>query len=166
MDRLDKQLYLREIDADEVSLANDIVVPAIGTWGMKPRLQRLVIATYQYDPSDFQTMRLLLIERSDRTAVGMVALEDYPGAEVNISQRIVLLHGIYVMPAQQRQGVGQALVEAALAHARAEAMAGVLVKAHASANGFFRRVGFTELPVQNAGTDYPHRFWWPLQNSV
>lgn len=154
-------LTLREIDTDELATANDIVVSAIESWDMKPRLRRLVSQTYQYDAGDFDTMRLFLLE--DEHPQAMLAVEDYPGDEVNVNARILLLHGIYVRPERHGEGMGRQLLEATKALAREGGFAGVLVKAHASANGFFQATGMQELPITDERRDYPHRFWWSNQ---
>lgn len=155
-------LTLREINTDELAIANDIVVAAIDSWEMKPRLRRLVSQTYQYDAGDFDTMRLFLLEEGEQ-AQAMLAVEDYPGDEVNLPDRILLLHGIYVRPERHGEGMGRQLLEATKTLARDGGFAGVLVKAHASASGFFQAMGMQELPVTDERRDYPHRFWWPNQ---
>lgn len=156
------QIDLQEISASDLETANAIVTAAIETWDMPPRLRRLVAGTHQYEAGDFQTMRLFLLQMETGETAGLLAVEDYPGAEADCSGRVLLLHGLYVHPDHQRQGIGRAAVAAAKQLASENGFAGILIKAHASANAFFESLGLSRLPVRDETADYPHRFWWPV----
>ncbi|MCH8552657.1 MAG: GNAT family N-acetyltransferase [Natronospirillum sp.] len=154
-------IHLREISASELDKANQLVVAAIQSWDMPPRLLRLVAGTHQYEAADFQTMRLFLLDNDNEETVGMLAVEDYPGEEAGCAERVLLLHGLYIHPEYHGRGFGRAAVSATQHLARDGGFAGVLIKAHSSAKGFFNRLGLQHLPVRDDTTDYPYRYWWP-----
>jgi GNAT superfamily N-acetyltransferase len=91
--------------------------------------------------------------------VGVAAWEEADARDLPAGQRGLLLHGIYVDPARQQQGVGSRLLAAALLAARDGGFDGLLVKAQAEANGFFAARGMRRLAVENPERDYPHRYW-------
>ncbi len=155
------RIELREIGATELDMANHMVTAAIETWDMPPRLRRLVAGTHRYEAGDFQTMRLFLLQTQSEETAGVLAVEDYPGTEADCPDRVLLLHGLYIHPEHQHRGIGRAAVAATRRLALDNGFAGVLVKAHASANAFFAGLGLTHLPVRDEKSDYPHRYWWP-----
>ena len=57
------------------------------------------------------------------------------------------------------------MLEAAVAAAREQGYEGLLVKAHADADGFFAARGLMRLAVANTDRDYAHRFWLDVAGS-
>ncbi len=80
-----------------------------------------------------QSYGQFLIAEMTGALVGCVALEIY-------SQKLAELRSLAVAPQRRGQGIGQALVEACLARARAARVQEVLVVS--SREGFFRQCGF------------------------
>ena len=149
---------LRPVGEEDLAAINALVLEAITVWPMADAVRQRIAPSYCYDPMDLEHMRLFA------TGTGpdaMIALEDAHARDVPQTPA-VLLHGIYVRPSVQGTGLGRRLVEAALAIARRDGAAGLLVKAQRSANGFFEALGFEALPVVDPARDYPHRYWRTL----
>jgi len=107
-------------------------------------------------PSDLARARLFLAERLDRgesvvlmafdgdDAVGFTQL--YPSFSSVRTARVVILNDLYVDPARRRSGAGEALVRAAVTHAREEGAAGLVLQTavdNTPAQALYERLGWT-----------------------
>jgi len=152
---------MRPANPDDLSAVNAVIERAVMTWKLPERVKRLALSTYLYNTHDLEHLHLMLAE--DHAAiVGAAAWEAAAGRDCPLGRRGLLLHGLYVDPARQRQGVGAELLAAAAASAREQGYDGLLVKAQVEAEDFFRRRGLRRLAVVDTGRDYPHRFWLDL----
>ena len=152
---------IRPAQADELAAINGVIERALMTWQLPERVKRLVLPGYRYRNPDLGFLHIVVAEDAAHAITGVAAWEEAEARNVPKGRRGLLLHGIYVDPARQRQGIGSRLLEAALAAARAGGFDGLLVKAQADANGFFAARGMSRLPVEDADRDYPHRYWQP-----
>jgi N-acetylglutamate synthase-like GNAT family acetyltransferase len=157
-------LHLRQAHADDLPAINGVIERAIATWQLPERVRRLSLPSYRYHAHDFVHLHFVVAEDTDHALVGVAAWESANPRDLPARQRGLLLHGLYVDPAQQRQGVGSQLLDATAAAARAQGFDGVLLKAQADANGFFEARGLQRLPVEDAARHYPHRFWLPVRD--
>lgn len=96
---------------------------------------------------------------AEDAAHGVAVLEAASGQDCPPCKRGLLLHGIYVHPGHQGEGIGKALLQTALQAAKAQGVDGLLVKAQADAEGFSQAQGMERLPVEDPGRDYANRFW-------
>ncbi len=152
-------LRLRRAHADDLPVINGIVERAIATWQLPERVKRLSLPSYRYHTHDLDHLHLVVAEDASHALVGVAAWEPASPRDLPAGMNGLLLHGLYVDPARQHRGVGTCLLDASMAAARAQGLAGVLVKAQADACGFFEARGLQQIPVEDPARDYPHRFW-------
>lgn len=131
---------------------NGVVMAAISTWRVPDRVKRLVRPIYRYTPIDLKFMTMRLAE-NENGIVGVVCWEPYH----ELCKRSLLLHGLYVSPASQGNGIGTRLLGEVNRAAMVDGFDGVLVRANREAKGFFGKRGLGELPVESR--QYPYRFW-------
>lgn len=93
--------------------------------------------------------RLAVMERAEveKTAI-LVRLGDQPGgaAYVGLHNDVAMIHALYVLPAQRRQGAGQLLVRAAAkwAHGHgAKVLSLIVTQGNHAANPLYTNLGFT-----------------------
>ena len=132
-----RRAVLAELDA-----INRVIERAIMGWRLAERVKRLSLPLYRYDQHDFDALEL------------HVALADLPAGRTGL-----LLHGLYVDPEAQHQGIGSRLLNAAEETARRQGLDGVLIKAQRDAEPFFLAAGWQRLAVDETGRHYPHRLW-------
>lgn len=149
-------VHIRQAAISDLPDINRLVESAVMNWEMPERVKRLSLPSYQYDDQDFLHMKIYIAENDEQKLVGVYALSD--AAIDNKSQSACLLHGIYVLPDFQRQGIGEALFADAEDHLKKTGGNRLLVKAQAGAIGFFQAQGMTERPVKNNVRDYPYLF--------
>jgi GNAT superfamily N-acetyltransferase len=153
---------LRSARIQDLASINRVISAAVMTWDLPERVKRLALTSYHYHAVDFAHFGMCVAEQGG-VLVGVASWEpadprDLP-EELGAPARGMLLHGVYVDPALQRQGLGRALIAAVVQSTQEQEMAGVLVKAQADAVPFFRALGWEALPVRDAIRDYPHRYW-------
>jgi GNAT superfamily N-acetyltransferase len=156
---------LRPANPDDLAAVNAVIERAVMTWKLPERVKRLAMSTYLYNAHDLEHLHLVLAEDHAAATVGVAAWEPAAARDCPPGRRGLLLHGLYVDPERQRHGVGVGLLSAAAASAREQGYDGLLAKAQAEAEDFFRRRGLRQLEVEDAGRDYPHRFWFDLTNT-
>ena len=144
------------VDLPEI---NQVISAAVMQWSLPERVKRLSLPSYHYHVHDLEHLQLVVLRDEDGCIVGVAAWETASPADLPAGKRGLLLHGIYVLPEQQRQGIGSALLSAALAASQVAGMDGLLVKAQTDARAFFAAQGMQQLPVSNPQRDYPHRYW-------
>ncbi len=150
---------LRTGTAADLHAVNAIVDAAVMTWNLPERVKRLALPSYRYSAQDLGFLELIVALDEDDRIVGVAGFEAADPADVPAGHHTLLLHGIYVLPAQQRRGIGRSLLLAVENAARERGFDSLLVKAQAGADGFFIAQGMGKLPIKNSDRDYPHRFW-------
>ena len=150
---------LRPATRADLDAANGIIERAVNTWNLPERVKRLAMPSYLYSEHDLRHLHLVLAELDPYGVIGVAAWEPAAARDCPSGRRGLLLHGLYVDPQRQRRGAGSLLLSAAAAAARESGYDGVLVKAQADAEGFFRAQGLRALTVEDAERDYPHRYW-------
>lgn len=153
---------IRPAQAADIAALNGVIERAILAWSLPERVKRLSLPSYRYQAHDLAHLHIVVAEDGAHAIVGVAAWEEAGARDVPPGKRGLLLHGIYVDPAKQKQGVGSRLLDAAMNAALESGFDGLLVKAQADASGFFAVRGMTRLPVENPERDYPHRFWQPV----
>lgn len=143
----------------DLDALNAVVEACLMEWNLPTRVKRLALGSYLYGESDLTFMQFLLAVTTGGQVVGVAALELAAERELPARRSGLLLHGLYVSPEQQRQGIGSRLVKAALAATRSQGLDGLLVKAQREAIGFFQSSGFRPLPLDFPDTDYANRWW-------
>ena len=153
---------LRTAGAADLDPINALIGRAVMTWALPERVKRLALPSYHYGAHDLEHLTILVAEDAPAGLVGVAAWE--PAAERDCPQgrRGLLLHGLYVDPDRQGQGVGSRLLSGAAEGARAQGYDGLLVKAQNDAQGFFQARGLERLLVRDPDQDYANRFWLDL----
>lgn len=158
MDR-DDTLVLRIGTAADLPAINSVVEAAVMTWDLPDRVKRLAIPSYRYGEHDLDYLELIVATNSDDRILGVAGFEPADPKDTPADHYALLLHGLYVVPAQHRQGIGRRLLQAVEDAACKRGFDGLLVKAQAGSDGFFIAQGMAELPVSDTERDYPHRFF-------
>jgi predicted N-acetyltransferase YhbS len=158
-------MNIRPARRADLESINRVISAAVMTWDLPERVKRLALSSYHYHAVDFAHFGMCVAEQHDQI-VGVAAWEpadprDLPD-ELAVGAHGLLLHGLYVDPSHQRQGLGRLLLQPVLQAAQQASVAGVLVKAQSDAVPFFRALGWTELAVRDRVRDYPHRYWQAL----
>lgn len=153
------EVHLRRGSVEDLATVNGVIERAVMGWNLPERVKRLSLPSYRYSPHDLQHLQLWVAEDTGHSIIGAAAWEPADSREIPAGKTALLLHGLYVDPSRQRQGVGARLLDAALAAAREEGCDGLLVKAQPDAEGFFAARGLQRLSVEDPSRDYPHRFW-------
>lgn len=149
---------LRAAGLADLSALNAVIEQAVMCWNLPERVKRLALPSYRYNPHDLDVLHLLLAE-DDKGVAGVAAWELAAACDAAPGHQGLLLHGLYVKPGRQRQGVGKQLLAAVLAAAHEDGFDGVVVKAQADAQSFFEAQGFVAMAVLDATRDYHRRFW-------
>lgn len=155
-------ITLRPLHAADLHRANAVVEAAVSTWHLPDRVKRLSLQSYRYQPHDLDHLSLVAAEDAAGRIVGVAAWEPASAGDAPTGRKGLLLHGLYVDPARQRQGIGRRLLGAAEQAARQGGFEGLLVKANRDAQGYFLKRGLQPLPVDDPRRDYPYRFWLKL----
>ena len=158
---MNSQLTLRKAGISDLEEINRVIADAISLWNIPERVKRLSLPGYLYKPHDLQTIELLAAESETGDILGVAGWEPADTSDTPDGQTVLLLHGIYIKPEFQRQGIGTQLLRAAEHAACDGTYSGLLVKAHTDAVGFFKTNGMQQLTVENESRDYAHRFWKP-----
>lgn len=161
-DSIPSRIVLRPANKADLGAINQIIERAVKTWNLPERVKRLALPAYLYTGHDLQHLHIVLAEDSSAGVIGVAAWEAAAARDCPQGRRGLLLHGLYVDPDRQHRGTGTRLLSAAAAAAREQGYDGLLVKAQADAEGYFRSQGLQRLAVTDADRDYPNRFWLDL----
>jgi N-acetylglutamate synthase-like GNAT family acetyltransferase len=158
-DSTSSQIKLRAANIRDLVATNRVIERAVKTWKLPERVIRLVMPAYLYTEHDLQHLHIELAEDSIAGIIGVAAWEEAAARDCPHGKRALLLHGLYVDPAQQHSGIGTRLLSVAASAARENGYDGLLVKAQTDAEDFFRARGLQRLAVADEARDYPNRFW-------
>ena len=148
---------IRAATTSDLGALNDVIQRAIMNWQIPERVKRLSLPTLQYDELDLQHFVILVAETDDQ--VTAIAALDTAPQDIGQETRALLLHGIYVDPAHQRQGIGRSLLSAMEEVAVQKDAGALLVKAQKDAEDFYRSMGLQKLEDDKAGNGYAYRYW-------
>ena len=154
-------VLLRTDDRKDLDKINQVVEAAVMTWNLPERVKRLAMPSYRYNDHDLEHYEIVVAESENRI-IGIAAWDTTPHSGPEQTQ-VLLLHGIYVLPEQQHQGIGRELLAAVEMAARTRNIDGVLVKAQKDAEGFFKAQGLEKVSVQDSARDYENRYWKRLE---
>ncbi|HKJ09674.1 MAG TPA: GNAT family N-acetyltransferase [Gammaproteobacteria bacterium] len=149
---------IRTAATTDLEAINRVVERAVMSWDLPERVKRLSLPVYRYTEADLAALETVVAVTA-KDLVGVAAWEHADAADLPGSGDALLLHGLYVDPRHNGQGIGTQLLQATEAAAREQGMTGVVVKAQRDAAGFFKARGYRAMEVTNAGRDYAHRLW-------
>jgi GNAT superfamily N-acetyltransferase len=152
-------VMLRPATSADLDAVNAVIERAIMTWNLPERVKRLTLSSYRYNAHDLEHLHMVVAEDAGHAVLGVSAWEPASARDLPVGKTGLLLHGLYVDPDHQRQGVGSLLLAAAVRAASEQGFDGLLVKAQHAAENFFLARGLEALTVTDAERDYPHRFW-------
>ncbi|WP_455206935.1 GNAT family N-acetyltransferase [Kaarinaea lacus] len=156
-----EKFHLRVARQDELGTINAVIEAAVMNWHLPERIKRLALPSYRYTNVDFEHFEIIVAEMDEKGLVGVAAFEvsdsEIPG------QQALLLHGLYVKPEEQHQGIGSRLLSAVEALVSQFECNGLVVKAHADAVRFFESHGMQRLESIDSKSVYAHRFWKPVE---
>ncbi len=150
------------LDAEELDTVNDIVAASIETWGLPTRVERLALPSLLYSEADLEHMSFLLLDQPEGAGIAVAAWEAAATHDTPGNSRGLLLHGLYVVPTWQHQGIGAGLLELVGHWASARGYDGLLVRAWRESERFFRARGFRTLEADANRTVHPVRLWREL----
>lgn len=148
---------LRPASTADLTALNAVVETAVMGWNLPERVKRLALPSYRYQPHDLGHLQLWVAE-SHGKIVGVAALEPADSRELPAHKRGLLLHGLYVHPDYQHQGIGTQLLEHVQQQAAEQGLDGLLVRAQNNAGGFFASHGM-ELLGGEDDRNYQFRYW-------
>lgn len=129
-------------------------------WALPERVKRLALPSYRYDAHDLSHLQLWVAE-TGQGIVGVAALDTAPARELPAGAASgLLLHGLYVHPGHQQQGLGTRLLQTVEQQVQARQLDGLLVRAQRDAGRFFIHQGLQAIDTDD-NDDYPHRYWKP-----
>jgi len=147
---------VNETDLDTI---NRVIEAAIMTWALPQRVKRLSLQLYRYSRTDLVHLDMVVAKDHNRRIAGVAAWEEADPKDAPAGRRALLLHGIYVDPAQHRQGIGRRLFDVAEAAVCQHQCDGLLVKVQQDASAFFESMGMHRLTVDEPRHQYANRFW-------
>ena len=160
--------FIRAEPAD-LDKVNELIVAAIGVWPISGRLSRLAASPLSYDAVDFQDFEMVLCYKA-AAEIGVAIWQPDASIQGDDYNQAALLHGLYVAPSAQGQGIGRALVKEIAQRASRCQRDTLYVRAERFAVEFFRRVGCRQLSSHEgpeAGPQaYPHRFVMTVADAV
>jgi len=152
---------LRAARRRDLDAINAVIEAAVMNWNLPERIKRLALPSYRYSNIDYEHLEILVAETVDEGIVGVAACEIADPDEVP-GLRALLLHGLYVQPNVQHQGIGSQLFRAMEVLVHKHKCDGLLVKAQTDAVEFFEHHAMQRLENINPESNYAHRFWKPV----
>ncbi|MFT7044385.1 MAG: GNAT superfamily N-acetyltransferase [Candidatus Azotimanducaceae bacterium] len=143
----------------DLSDVNQVVEQAVMAWPLSERLRRLSLPLLTYTEADWQYYQFLVLR--DCVTITSIAAWDPLTRLTTEHGSAALLHGLYVLPDWQGQGLGWRLVKAVAERAVALPVDGLLIKAERTAASYFKKRGLLAVPAANR-QDYPYQFWLNL----
>jgi N-acetylglutamate synthase-like GNAT family acetyltransferase len=154
---------IREATENDLDSLNGVIRRAVMDWEIPERVKRLSLPSLQYDELDLEHF-VILVAETDSRITGVAALDTAPR---NVGEQIsaLLLHGIYVDPAHQREGIGRKLLSAMEEIVLQKDAGALLVKAQKDAEGFYHSMGLHKLENDRSGNGYALRYWKTVERS-
>lgn len=154
-------LTLRRATAADLPAINSVIEAAVMGWVLPERVKRLALPSYRYAPPDLTHLQLWVAETA-RGIVGVAALDTPQARELPAgADSGLLLHGLYVRPDHQQQGIGTQLLQMAEQQVQTRRLGGLLVRAQREAGDFFMHQGLQALDTDDHEHAYQHRYWKP-----
>lgn len=154
-----ENISVRGATAVDLEAINTIIQACVMSWNLPERVKRLTLDSYRYHATDLEHFDVFVATADDNDLVGVAALSEPARPDLPEGQSGLLLHGLYVAPGRQQQGIGRYLLQHALNKVADRGLDGLLVKAQPDANAFFQRQGFAALAITDVERSYPHRWW-------
>lgn len=161
-----QDIVLEPLQETDLPVVNAVVEKAILGWSLPERVKRLSLPSYRYDPTDLAHQHGLVAREPSGGIVGVAVWEAAPDEPVTGARDVFRLHGLYVDPQWQRQGIGRRLLAAVIRAVCTAGADGLVIRAQADAVPFFQAMGLERLPVNDAERDYPNRFWASCQSEA
>ena len=157
----DMAIKIEAAKQTDLNTINHVIEAAIMKWNLPERVKRLSLASYFYTELDLKHFEIV-VAKQDKKIVAVASWEAADTKDTPQHKSGLLLHGLYVNPDIQRQGVGKKLLQAAENAAQAKGVSGLLVKAQPDAIDFFLHHKMHEVKIQDSSRDYAHRLWKPV----
>lgn len=154
-----RTVKIRPAKKTDLDAINHVIESAVMSWRLPGRVKRLSLPSYRYDALDFNHLEMVVAEIANQHIAGVAAWEQADTRDTPNDHTALLLHGIYVDPEYQRQGIGRHLYKTAERAARKHQYDGILVKAQSGASGFFISQRMNRLQIEDLRRDYVNRFW-------
>ena len=133
---------LRPLYREHIEDINAVISAAVNAWPMAERVRRLSLPLLQYDAEDIRHYNLNGCFVASRALIGVVAWDNQ------------CVHGLYVQPDYQGQGIGRTLLAVAAQTIRRDAPP-LTLRAQRVSAPFFEHVG---LSPSRDPSDYPYTF--------
>ncbi|MFO7603711.1 MAG: GNAT family N-acetyltransferase [Gammaproteobacteria bacterium] len=159
-----QDITLSPANVADLNDINRVIEAAVMTWALPERVKRLSLSSYRYSELDVNYLDMLVAQTATGEIVGIAAWETADPQDLSPGQTAMLLHGIYVAPRYQHQGIGRQLFHAVVEAAKPRHVDGLLVRAQEEARGFFLAQGMELLPVEDSTRHYAHRLWKPFSS--
>jgi len=143
---------------EDLDSINQLIEAAIMSWNLPERVKRLSLSSYFYTEQDLQHLEIV-VAKQDKHILAVASWEQADNKDTPENKSGLLLHGLYVHPANKNQGIGKKLLAAAEKATRDKGLNGLLVKAQADAFAYFIKQGMVQVEIQNTSRDYAHRLW-------
>lgn len=153
-------INLRTARKQDLDAINIVIEAAVMNWQLPDRIKRLALPSYRYTLIDYDHLEIIVAEIPGKGIVGVAGCEMAKPDEIP-GKRALLLHGLYVKPQNQHQGVGSRLFKAVEVLVKKYDCDGLLVKAQTDAVGFFEQQRMQKLETSSPHRDYAYRFWKP-----
>ena len=151
------ELKLRELDraagtaGANLHAVNGVVAAAVGTWGLPARVRRLALPSLLYGQGDLGHMHIWWLDEPGTGALAVAAWEETDSG----SEREIMLHGLYVLPRRQGEGLGSRLLSLVEQWGKAHGYDGVALRAWGVSEAFFRGHGYGREQRDGSSTANP-----------
>ena len=159
-----QDITLRPANLTDLNDINRVIEAAVMSWALPERVKRLSLPSYRYTEQDVSYLDMLVAQTAAGEIVGIAAWETADPQDLPPGKTAILLHGIYVTPRYQHQGIGRQLFRAVVEAVKPRHVDGLLVRAQEQARGFFLAQGMELLPVEDSTRHYAHRLWRPFSS--
>lgn len=152
-------MTIRPAQRAELDTLNQIVTAAVMGWPVSDRVKRTSLPILRYDAMDMDELEFLVAEERGEIA-GLAAWDATTSLRGPDGLTGALLHGLYVQPERQAEGIGRTLQNAVVRQAAERGFDGVLVKAERPSASYFAAQGYQHLPEsRELGLQYPYLYW-------
>jgi N-acetylglutamate synthase-like GNAT family acetyltransferase len=134
--------------ANDLQAINVVIENAVMGWPLAERVKRLSVNVLIYDVTDFSHYNMYVAYKNHEI-VGVVAWD--PQHPDN------LLHGIYITPAEQQNGLGKQLLSFIFTLAKELAKTSVIIKAERISCAYFEHLGLEKVTSERLN-NYPYLY--------